>query len=250
MISRILKIVSFSLLIFVAVSCQKENNVEPLDYSIQVIPDIATIFKDHYDLITAMNDLNQLHFGDNPPQVYAIDSSDERQDTLGFCNSNLELKKYIKSDPTSSFPAPTIIFHTYQFLIDSQHKGVASMYFRSPKLEEGPDNHFVETAVCLDSVFIMGEKPFFTAYYYQNIKTDKVIPGNTSPDPGPKQAIIISGKVTDNGIEDFYIGIKICGYSNMEDSGFVPGFSGLNIGDIAVYYKDFMPFTYWKPNQQ
>ena len=55
-------------MIFAAISCQKDN-VEPLDYSVQVIPDIANIFKDHYDLITAMNDFDQLHFGDNPPKL-------------------------------------------------------------------------------------------------------------------------------------------------------------------------------------
>lgn len=248
MISRILKIASLSFLIFAAISCQKDN-VEPLDYSVQVIPDIATIFKEHYDLIEAMYDLDQLHFGDNPPKLYAVDTTNGHQDTLGFCSSHLSLKTFIKSDSTSTFPAPTVIFYTYQFLINDQHKGVSSLYFRSPKLEEGPENHFIETATCLDSVFIMGEKPYFTAYYYQDIKTDKVIYGSTFPDPGPKQAVILSGKITDNGIEDFYIGVKICGFSNLEGSGFTPGFSGLNIGDIEVYYKDFMPFTYWNPNQ-
>lgn len=249
MISRILKIASFSFLILMAISCQKEDHVEPLDYSVQVIPDIANIFKDHYDLITAMNDFDQLHFGDNPPKLYTIDTTDGRKDTLGFCSSHLELKKYIKSDPTTAFPAPTIIFYTYQFLIKEQHKGISSMHFRSPKLDEGPENHFIETATCHDSVFIMGEKPYFTAYYFQDIQTDKVIYGNVFPDPKPKQAVILSGKVTEEGIEDFYIGIKISGYANLAAGGFTPGFSGLNIGDIEVYYKDFMPFTYWTPDQ-
>lgn len=236
-------------MIFLALSCQKEDNVEPLDYSVQVIPDIAHIFKDHYDLITVMNDLEQLHFGDNPPKLYTIDTTNGRKDTLGFCSSHLELKEFIKSDSTSAFPAPTIIFYTYQFLIRDQHKGVSSMNFRSPKLDEGPENHFIETATCRDSVFIMGEDPYFTAYYFQDIQTDKVIYGNVFPDPKPKQAVILSGKVTDRGIEDFYIGIKISGYANLDAGGFTPGFSGLNIGDIEVYYKDFMPFTYWIPEQ-
>lgn len=249
MISRILKIASLSFLIFMALSCQKENNVEPLDYSLQVIPDIATVFKDHYDLITSMNDLNQLHFGDNPPNLYAVDTTNGRQDTLGFCSNHLELKTFIKSDPTSTFPAPTVIFYNYQFLIEDQHRGISSMYFRSPKLNEGPDNHFIETALCRDSVFIMGEKPFFTAYCFQNIQTDKVINGYAFPDPKPKQVVILSGKVTDKGIEDFYVGIKISDYANLEAGGFTPGFSGLNIGDIVIYHKSLMPFTYWDPNQ-
>ena len=234
----------------VVAACQKEDpqapKKEPLDYSIQVIPNIQEIFSDHVDLINAMDTL--LHFGDNPPQLskLIVDTSDQHLDTLlGFCGNNLLLKSHIKSDPNSTFPAPNPIFSTYQFLVEDQHKGIASMHFRSAKHDSGPDNHYIETATCRDSVFIMGEKPFFTAYYFQDLNIDNVNNGYTFTDPKPKQAFILTGEVTDNGIKDLYIGFKIYHYEDSSNAGI----GGFNIGDIVVYYKDFLPFTYWYPNQ-
>lgn len=92
----------------------------------------------------------------------------------------------------------------------------------------------------------MGEKPFFTIYFFQKLKKDLVVPGYHPQDVGAKQAFIISGEVTDNGIKDLYIGFKVYGY----DIPTSAGIGGLNIGDIIVYYRDFMPFTYWDTTPQ
>ena len=235
-------------MIFAAVSCQKKDDVEPLDYSVQVIPDIATILHEHYDLINVMDSLGQLHFGDNPPRLYTVDTTDGHQDTLGFCHNRLKLLKYLKKAPSSQFKPSDTILSTYQFLFCNQHKGISSLYFRNKSYDNGPNNHYIESASRHDSVFIMGAGAYFTAYYFQNLKKDLVTNGITFDDPGAEQAIILSGQVAKDGIKDFYIGFKLCNYSNA-NLNFTPGFSAFNIGDVVVYYKAFMPFTYWKPDQ-
>ena len=248
---RTSKIIILSLLFLAVVSCQKKEDVEPLDYSVQVIPDIATVLHDHYDLISTMNELGQLHFGDTPPQLSKLiaDTTGQQQDTLlGFCGDHLKSEKYIPSDPNNPYTQGMFVnISKNQFLFFDQHKGISSLYFRSPKLDSGPDMHFIEKATCHDSIFIMGTDSLFTAYYFQDLKRDIVNMPNSNPDLIVKQAVILSGKVTDNGIKDLYFGIKVYGYSNTLN--FTPGTSGFNIGDIVVYYKDFMPFTYWDPNQ-
>lgn len=209
---------------------------------VQAIPDIHEIFKDHVDLIEVMDTL--LHFGDTPPKLskLIVDASEHHKDTLlGFCNNYLDRKKYIKKRPETIFSPSDTIYGTYQFLFDNQHRGVSSLRFRCTNHDEGPNNHFYEDAKLNDSVFIMGTDPWFTVYYYQNRKKHLVVNGFVPNDPGAKEAVILSGKVTENGVRDFYIGIKVYDY----DDPSVAGMGGFDIGDIVVYHKDFLPFTYW-----
>lgn len=254
----IFHIVSTGILLALSIaSCQKEGTntpvtpeEEPMDYSIQVIPSIQEIFANHTDLIKVMDTL--LHFGDNPPQLskLIVDTSENHRDTLlGFCNNFLELKKYLKSDTTTIYQPSEMIQGTYQFLFPDQHKGVSSLYFRSTNHDNGPNDHYIETATRHDSVFIMGEKPFFTVYFFQKLKKDLVVPGYHPQDIGAKEAVILSGEVVkdgvNEGIKNLYIGIKVYDYKDPSSAGI----GGFNIGDIVVYYKDFMPFTYWDPQQ-
>ena len=241
-------LILFSFILLAASACKKDDKPpqEPIDYMVQTIPDIHALFKDHVDLIDVMDTL--LHFGDTPPLLSKLieDTTDQHKDTvLGFCNDSLVLKHYHKSDPTSLYPGPPkISTATYQFLFDKQHRGVSSMNYKINHDDSGPDNHAIESAYCSDSVFIMGENQKFTVYLYQKLKMDYVIPGFPQiPDNGPKQAFIISGEVTTDGIKDLYIGFKVYGYDNPTSAGI----GALNIGDIVVYYRDFMPFTYWDP---
>lgn len=239
-------LILFSFILLAVFACKKDDKPpqEPIDYMVQTIPDIHALFKDHVDLINAMDTL--LHFGDNPPQLtkLIVDTSDKHLDTLlGFCNDSLVLKKYYQIDATATYSPPELIRGTYQFLFDKQHRSVASLNFRSINYDNGPDDHYIESAYRQDSVFIMGEKPFFTIYFFQKLKKDLVVPGYHPQDVGAKEAFIISGEVTDNGIKDLYIGFKVYGY----DIPTSAGIGGLNIGDIIIYYRDFMPFTYWDP---
>lgn len=242
-------LILFVFILLSAFACKKDDkpSQEPIDYTVQTIPDIHALFEDHADLINAMDTL--LHFGDNPPQLtkLIVDTSDKHLDTLlGFCNDSLVLKKYYQIDTTAIYRPPELVRGTYQFLFDNQHRGVASLNFRSINYDNGPDDHYIESASRQDSVFIMGEKPFFTIYFFQKLKKDLVVPGYHPQDVGAKQAFIISGEVTDNGIKDLYIGFKVYGY----DIPTSAGIGGLNIGDIIVYYRDFMPFTYWDTTPQ
>lgn len=240
-------LILFSLILLAVSACKKDDKPpkEPIDYMVQTIPDIHVVFADHVDLIEAMDTL--LHFGENPPLLSKLiaDTSDQHKDTiLGFCNDSLILKYYYKSDPNAFYPGPPeLVRGTYQFLLKNQHRGVSSLNFRSINYDNGPDDHYIESASRRDSVFIMGENPFFTIYFFQKLKKDLVVPGYQPQDPGVKEAFIISGEVTSNGIKDLYIGFKVYGY----DIPTSAGIGGLNIGDIVVYYRDFLPFTYWDP---
>lgn len=249
MIRNAFKIVIIAFLTLAIAACQKENDSTqeaPKDYSIQVIPNIHEILADHIDLINVMDTL--LHFGDNPPQLskLIVDTTDSHKDTLlGFCNDSLSLKLYLMADSSAAYKPSELIRGTYQFLFDGQHRGVSSLYFKSTNHDNGPTDHYIETAQCLDSVFIMGDNQRFTAFYFQKLKKDLNINGFCPPDPGAKEVIILSGKATENGIKDFYIGIKVYGFDDSSNAGI----GGLNIGDIILYYRNFMPFTYWDPTQ-
>lgn len=248
MTSRVSNIVVTVILLLGLAACQKDNtnpqNTAPVDYAVQVIPDIQTIFADHLDLISFMDTL--LHFGDMPPRLTkTVVNSAGKEILWGFCNDSLVLKKYHKSDPTTVYTPSDMIYGTYCFLFNDQHRGVSSMHFRSNYHDDGPDNYYFETAKRTNSVYIMGSAPYFTAYYFQERKKNININGYSPTDPGAKEAIILTGEVTNDGIKDLYIGFKVYAY----DDPSIAGFGGFNIGDIAVYYRDFMPFTYWNPNQ-
>ena len=238
-------LILFSFILLAASACKKDDKPpqEPIDYMVQTIPDIHALFKDHVDLIDAMDTL--LHFGDTPPLLSKLieDTTDQHKDTvLGFCNDSLVLKHYHKSDPNAFYPGPPeLVRGTYQFLFNNQHRGVASLHFTSINHDNGPDDHYIESASRRDSVFIMGEKPYFTVYFFQQLKKDLVVSGYHPQDVGARQAFIISGEVTDNGIKDLFVGFKVYGY----DIPTSAGIGALSIGDIVVYYRDFMPFTYW-----
>lgn len=222
-------------------SCQKPDvhSNQPLDYALQVIPDIHEVMP--MDFLETMSSLNALHFGDNPPALQI--------DSLGFVKRDALVKEFIKADSTSEYNliVGEIKKYTNYFLFHDQHRGVAKYDYKCVNLDTvyGGVSHqyYIEYADVTDSVFIMGNKPFFTAYFTQKRHKESNLP--TITDYGSHEYVILSGEVTSTGVKNLYYGLKIKGYDNPADAGY----ACLNINDIVVFYIDFLPFRYWDPSQ-
>lgn len=230
---------------------------EPLDYALQVIPDIHEVMpRDLVKAMTAIPDTvggqpvthNALHFGDNPPSLVFMDN-----DTLlGFMKDFFLQKVYIPVDSTCAYASTFYPNKPLQsincFLFHDQHRGVAKYDFKENyiKINEGPNNYAYETAHLTDSVFIMGEGNDFTAYYTQK-RSFVASPNNQNPNyMNPSEYVILSGTVTATGIKNLFFGKKIKNYDNPDP--ILIGNRYPNINDILIYYKDFVPFAYWDPN--
>jgi hypothetical protein len=222
-------------------ACQKVDPSDPnlpLDYALQDIPDIHDVIP--IDLLEAIGE-NHLHFGDNPPSLM--------KDSLGFARKPSIVLNYIKADPNSNYE---IIVgepkqYTTYFRFYDQHRGVAKYDYKCVHIDTiygGVFHQYViEFANVADSVFIMGEKPYFTAYLTQNRHKENNV--STIVDNGSHEYVVLSGEVTETGIKNLYFGLKIKGYDNPISAGI----DCLNIDDIVVFYIEFLPFKYWNPNQ-
>lgn len=232
-------LVAFALLC--STSCTKPIDGaqnRPLDYALQVIPDIHEVMP--HDLLEAVG-VEKLHFGDNPPKLSL--------DSLGFARKPAVIYDYIKYDSTTSYSL--IVgepkFYTFFFKFSDQHRGIAKYDFKCQYIDSiygGVDHqYYIEYAHVEDSVFIMGDAPYFTAYFNQNrIKESSI---STIVDYGSHEATILTGEVTPTGIKDLYYAMKITGYDNPVDAGD----RCLNINDIVIFYIEFLPFRYWDPTQ-
>lgn len=240
-----------------------------LDYALQVIPPIDSVIP--IELIKAMGPY--LHFGDNPPTLYKM-----RNDTiLGFYAQHPILLDYYAVDSTADvcswcfvvdpntghnqLPKPRDNWD--YFLFHDQHRGIAQFNYKCLYYEqsfvigdENIDIKILDTATIdvkntFDDVYIMGNSSgYFTAYYRQFRDRVISVPPNSPinipsqyPNPGGHEAIILSGRITDNGVEDVHFGIMFVEYDNLDDVGI----SFSNVGDIVVFYYDFLPFSYWNP---
>lgn len=272
--------------LFFVTSCKKYEEPKPtsensIDYALQVIPDIHNWAKgdqfDATDLVEAMNSIpatingqqttiSALHFGDNPPVLSKIQNDGS---LLGFITQGkvvgvnpppqntpkiayMQSKKYIPYGP--SFPAVeegNYDIRCYHFRFHDQHRGIAQCDYKSVYIDEGPDNYLYEIAHTTDPVFIMGEGDAFTAYYY--ITTEKKMStffSSITTDNGPHMAVILSGRVSDNGIYDVYYGYKVLSYKNPPVSDpYLPPMVA-NVNDIIILSPliDTVPFSYWDPN--
>ena len=269
--------------LFFVASCKKYEEPNPtsansIDYALQVIPDIHKWAEEinAIDLVEAMNSIpatidghettiSALHFGDNPPVLSKIQDGS----LLGFVTQGkvvgvnpppqntpkiayMQSKKYIPCGP--SFPSVeegNYDIRCYHFRFHDQHRGIAQCDYKSVYIDEGPDNYLYEIAHTTDPVFIMGEGDAFTAYYY--ITTTKKMStffSSITTDNGPHMAVILSGKVSDNGIYDVYYGYKVLSYDNppASDPNLPPMVA--NVNDIIVLSPliETIPFSYWDPN--
>lgn len=234
---RIIKIATLSLLLLAATACQKAADDRPLDYSVQVIPDIAMVLQGHEDLIAAMDSIEQLFFGDQPPKLYTIDTTEGRLDTITGFFGMLDFLGFLPSTPEHINLNPPN-GGEYHFRFYDQHRGIAKFDYENTRPNANPNLPSTTSYTHVtDSVFIMGYSNYFTAYFTLK-KEMKGYENN-----GTALAVILSGKVQEDGIHDMYYGYKIIAYDNSP----LPQYSHIN--DIYLYKKDFMPFVAWEPEQ-
>lgn len=212
-----------------------------LDYALQVIPEIHKIIPD--SLIKAMNLFGKLYFGDNPPRL--TDTAKFDHDTiLGFYAPMMTIIYHKLADENQEYHLDSGTIRQYKnyFQFYDQHRGIAKANFKCNYIDTGESNYIFETAHINDSVFIMGQAPFFTAYFYQ--KRTKEHSLNYDPeDPGEYEAVIMSGEVTNTGVKNFYFAIQILEYNHPEYAGVrYP-----NLNDIIIFKHDFLPYVNWYP---
>ena len=181
-----------------------------LDYALQVIPSIDTVMP--HDLIAAMGPY--LHFGDNPPRI----------DTCFFADS-LCLRKFIHNtdDTTTTYylECPQYFPNTFLFGYYEQHRGIltSTKYERAyGDIAYGLGYYLFEDAENASDIFVMGNGNDFTIYYNQTchrrMEPDESL-SNYISDYSIKrtESVIISGTVSNQGIRNFHMGIRIEEYS-------------------------------------
>lgn len=232
-------------------ACQKTNNIsgdmpvsdQPLDYALQVIPDIHEVMP--MDLVEAMGS-EHLHFGDNPPAIITP-----------FYNANdvVRLTDFVHNtdyNPNSAYTKPdsTEYAHRYTFAFSGQHRGVLEKFsfVRDFRFENAPEyggSYYHEYSNVDEEIFVMGNAPYFTAYLTHVIKRESnselIVSHMSDYEIERTESVIMSGKVTANGIEQFRIGIRVEGYSYTSAN---QGASGLpEIHDMFIYdMLEPMPF--------
>ena len=189
-------------------SCLKDDpeNNPTVYYAYQYIPNINEFMPQR--LLYAFGN-EQLHFGDEPPRIEGIFKADDISISFVDTTGNSTWMQTNTLIPTPQY------FQFYE-----QHKGVAKMKFRYPKGTPGEYNYFLEksSTKMTDSimkwksnsfvedtispsyfkdgklrsedfrrVFIMGEDPYFTVYYYE-IR-------DISSKGEPLNAVIFTGKI-------------------------------------------------------
>ena len=197
-----------------------------LDYALQVIPPIDSIIP--AELIKAMGPY--LHFGDNPPK---IDGCFSLPDSIMF-------DKLIKADTNGdyrydSMPMRIAPIDHYTFVFERQHRGIAECFYYECQYPYGMAYLY---ATVKDSIFIMGEGDYFTAYFHQDWKPWSSVPWSLVDLNSCRESVILSGKIGDNGIEEFRWGRYIESYNptnfsyiDLEPSRYgVPG-----THDILIY---------------
>lgn len=228
-------------------ACKKEppagTGSQPLDYALQVIPDIHEVMPK--DLIIAMGS-DHLFFGDNPPAI-----------TTPFYNANdkVRLTDFVHNtdyNPNSPYSKPDSMEydHRYTFAFSGQHRGVLEnfSFVRDFRFENDPvygGAYYHEYSNVEKEIFVMGNAPYFTAYFKHVIKRETNSPSIASYmddyEIERTESVILSGKVTPNGIEQVRFGSRVEGYSYTSPNQGVRGLP--EIHDMFIYdILETMPF--------
>lgn len=197
----------FAGLVFLS-SCLKDDpeNNSTIYYGHQQIPNINEYMPQ--ELLNAMGNSN-LYFGDEPPKIEGAYIADA-----------IVLTDVFRAPGSNWIQTPTSIPTPQYFEFYDQHKGIAKMKYRYPKGTPGQYAYYLEQsstdttfaivsanlshftadtiapvyfspefqdAEVFNQVYIMGEDPYFTVYYYEIRDMNQHFQ--------PMNAVIFSGKV-------------------------------------------------------
>jgi len=187
-------------------SCMKDDpeNNATVYYGYQQIPNINDFMPQ--PLLRLMDSLHCLHYGDEPPRI----------DGSFIADSIWTIR--IKKTPTSPWVqsgSSPMVGETQYFKFYDQHKGIAKLEFKSPhfgvflersdpdttySIVTGNPDYFINDSIApvyfqngsyqkenFNTVYIMGNAPYFTAYYYEV--------RDVSWKGKPLNAVIISGEM-------------------------------------------------------
>lgn len=208
-----------------------------LDYALQVIPPIDSIIP--AELIAAMGYYNYLYFGDNPPKIdfcFGVPIDHLLLDTI----LGRDLTEGYGSDFT--FPKQIAYIGHNVFSFEGQHRCIAESHY----YERENISSFYYYSSVEDSIFIMGHDDYFTAYFHQIWKV-WIDPDFEAYDQikylenlTRRESVILSGKVGNNGIEEFHWGMRAESY-NPPDFPYIgtAGWGGQpDIHDILIQSSD------------
>lgn len=200
-----------------------------LDYAIQKIPSIEKVMP--ADLIAAMGPY--LHFGDNPPKI----------DICFSLPDSIMLHTLIKANPNGAYnfdneetwPKPIICtFNTFMF--ENQHRCIAESHYYERQYYDG---QIIYYATAEDSIFIMGHDEYFTAYFHQIWKPYSIHINLPLLEINERrESVIMSGKMGEDGIEEFQWGVRYESYdpANISLIDAPPGTGGQpGIHDIMIF---------------
>ena len=169
-------------------SCLKDDpkNNATVYYGYQYIPNINEFMPQ--ELLHAFGNEN-LHFGDEPPKIEGT-----------FAANSIMLTDIFRAPASNWIQQPTPIPTPQYFKFYEQHKGIAKLSYKYPKgnpgdytyyleqsntdttysIVKGNMTHFTEDTIApiyfkenkhtiedFNTIYIMGEDPYFTVYYYE-----------------------------------------------------------------------------------
>jgi len=212
-----------------------------LDYALQVIPSIDSVMPE--ELVAVMGPF--LNFGDNPPRI----------DTCFFSDS-LRLAQFIHNtdNPATTYflLAPQYFSNKFSYRYYGQHRGITDScnYKRAyGDISYGLGYYMFEIASTQDDIYIMGSGDSFTIYYQQTCKKtmepDESLSNYISDYYAHRnESVIITGRVTPQGIADFHLGMRVEGYSEQSprigELHYLPAIHDIFIYD---YPDDYLKYT-------
>ncbi len=173
----------------------ENDNSSIMFTDLQITPFITDYMEADRDLLELFGEEN-IHFGDMPPLICTEGSDFQFKADNGIyatAKSNIGGNWY--NLPTQGSIQPIDYFHCF-------HHQDQNIIQYICKTKDGGTEHLR----FVDTVFLMGHDNCFTAYYYEIAES----PGR------PKNAIVISGKKSDNGVTDYRYGVKIIEYTSSD----------------------------------
>jgi len=185
---KILLGVGFILASFFFASCTKNDKSTIVYPDPQIIPFLTEYLP--MDLLELFGEEN-VNFGDMPPKLDGLEFKSQHT----YVATNLDTPY----SPQPGQQTPVIHYHKFK----RQYIAIAEYLSKSSEEIVTHDIY---------PVYIIGDQNAFTAYYYETTTT-----GGT-----PTHAVIMTGKIGDDGIKDYMYGYKIVRYNEEKPENVYP----------------------------